>query len=111
MEIAHIEIPMSYTLIPKMSQIPRNGQFVPRNQNAPGNPFGNPRNGGLCSSAFLGTVPAYGIQFSTIKRNEKWIEWRPHRLCPPISLMDARLGEMHVPKSKHWRASVTGELC
>jgi hypothetical protein len=36
-------------------------------------------------------ILSHGIQFSTIKRNEKWIEWRPHRLrlralCPPISL-------------------------
>jgi hypothetical protein len=40
-------------------------------------------------------ILSHGIQFSTIKRNEKWIKWRPHRLrlralCPPISLMDAR---------------------
>jgi hypothetical protein len=27
-------------------EVPRNGQFVPRNQNAPGNPFRIPRNGG-----------------------------------------------------------------
>jgi hypothetical protein len=36
-------------------------------------------------------ILSHGIQFSTIKRNEKWIEWRPHRLrlralCLPISL-------------------------
>jgi len=28
-------------------QIPRNGQFVPRNQNAPGNPLAIPRNGAM----------------------------------------------------------------
>jgi hypothetical protein len=53
-------------------------------------------------------ILSHGIQFSTIKRIEKWTKWRPHQLrlralCPPISLMDVRLEEMHVPKSKHSR--------